>query len=109
MKEKTYTQVHLDKNAYTHQLDIKKVRMCIHALSRKEKRVYVGELTLVRGSQSLVFEPMVLDHGTLLEVLIPSIGSVVLVYYGFGPWYCGRPKTIKEEGDHVAKYHLNYH
>ena len=34
---------------------------------------------------------------------IPSIGSMVLCYYGFGPWYCERPKAIKEEGDHLAR------
>ena len=52
---------------------------------------------------------MVLDHGVSSDVLIPSIGSMLLVYYGFGPWYCGRPKTIKEEGDLVENDHLNYH
>ena len=41
------------------------------------------------------------------KVLIPSIGFMVLCYYGFGPWYCERPKTIKGEGDHLAKHHLN--
>ena len=38
-------QVHLDEDGYTHRLDVIKARMCIHALSRKEKHVYVGELT----------------------------------------------------------------
>jgi len=38
------------------------------------------------------------------KVLIPSIGFMVLCYYGFGPWYCERPKTIKEEGDHLTKH-----
>ena len=51
---------------------------------------------------------MVLGHGISSKVLIPSIGSMVLFCYGFGPWYCERPKTIKEEGDHLAKYDLNY-
>ena len=51
---------------------------------------------------------MVLDHSISSDVLIPSIGSMVLVCYGFGPWYCERPKTIKEEGDHLAKHLLNY-
>ena len=40
-----YTQVHLDEGAYTRGLDVTKARMHIHALSRKEKRVHVGELT----------------------------------------------------------------
>ena len=38
---------------------------------------------------------MVLDHGISTDVLIPSIESMVLCYYGFGPWYCEGPKTIK--------------
>ena len=45
MKEKTYMQVHLDEYAYTHELDVTKARMRIHALSRKEKRIHVGKLT----------------------------------------------------------------
>jgi len=45
MKEKIYTQVHLDEDAYTRGLDVTKVRMRVHTLSRKEKRVHVGELT----------------------------------------------------------------
>lgn len=45
MKEKIYTRVHLDEDAYTRVLYVTKVRMRIHALSRKEKHVYVGELT----------------------------------------------------------------
>ena len=27
----------------------------------------------------------------------------------FGPWYLGRPKAIKEEGDLVTNYHLIYY
>ena len=45
MKETIYMQVHLDKDAYIRGLDVSKVRMCIHTLSRKEKHVHVGELT----------------------------------------------------------------
>ena len=45
MKENTYMQVHLDEDAYTRGLDVTKARMRIHALSHKEKRVYVGDLT----------------------------------------------------------------
>jgi len=64
MKEKTYTQVHLDEDAYACRLYITKVRMHIHALSRKEKHIHVGKLT---------FGPwyLVLGNST----------------YGFGPWY----------------------
>jgi len=45
-------QVHRDQAAYTRGLDVTKVRMRIHALSRKEKRVHVGEPTF--GSWYLV-------------------------------------------------------
>jgi len=45
MKEKSYTQVHLDKVAYTYGLDVSKECMHIHGLSCKEKCVYVGNLT----------------------------------------------------------------
>ena len=46
---------------------------------------------------------MVLDHGVSSDVMIPSFGFMVLKCYGFGPLYCGRPNTIEEEGDLVAK------
>ena len=52
---------------------------------------------------------MVLDQGISSEVLTPGFAPLVLVYYGFGPWYYGRPKTIKEEGDHGKRHHLNYY
>ena len=45
MKEKIYTQVHLYEGTYTRGLVVTKACMRIHALSRKEKRVHVGELT----------------------------------------------------------------
>ena len=38
-------QVHRDQDVYTHGLNVTKVRMCIHALSCKEKLVHVGEPT----------------------------------------------------------------
>jgi len=88
----------------------------VYTRVRRYKGAYAYTRTFMQGKVricwrtyfwSLVFEPMVLDHGILSEVLIPSIGSMVLFYYGFGPWYCGRPKTIKEEGGHLAKDHLN--
>ena len=44
MKEKIYTQVHLDKDTYTRGLDVTKAHMRIHTLSCKEKCIYVGEL-----------------------------------------------------------------
>jgi len=36
-------QVHRDQDAYTHRLNVTKERMHIHALSRKEKCIHVGE------------------------------------------------------------------
>ena len=57
MKEKVYTQVHLDQNVYTRGLDVPKARMRIHALSHKEKRVHVGELMF----WSVVFSPRYLN------------------------------------------------
>ena len=59
MKKKIYTQVHLDEGAYTHGLDVTKSRMRIHALSCKEKRVYVGELTFGLWYLVLDIRPMV--------------------------------------------------
>jgi len=44
MKEKSCTQVHLDKVTYTRGLDVSKARMRTDALSCNEKRVYVGNL-----------------------------------------------------------------
>jgi len=46
MKEISYTQVQLEKVAYTRRLDVFKARMRIHALSCKINRVYVEKLTL---------------------------------------------------------------
>jgi len=34
-----------------------------------------------------VFDPMVLVRGFASKVLIPGIGSLVLDFYGFGPWF----------------------
>jgi len=78
-----YTQVHRNKATYTRRLDIPKSRMCIHALSHKEKRVHVGKLNF----GPVVFRPMVLVLGIASQVLNPSIGSLVLFLHGFGPWY----------------------
>ena len=75
-------------------------KSCIHAGSTIKSRAYVcthfhasksaymwENLFLVCGIESLVFGPMVLDHGILSEVLNPGIGSMVLILYGFGLWY----------------------
>ena len=60
------------------------------------KSAYILEnLLFVCGSYSLVFEPMVLDHSILSYVLIPSIGPMVLVCYGFGSWYWEKPNLYK--------------
>jgi len=84
MKKIRYTQVPLIKVAYTCRIIDQKARMHIHALSCKGRRVH---WVLVHGIKSLVFGPMFLDHGISSEVLIQSIGSMVLICYGFGPWY----------------------
>jgi len=89
-------QVPLNKAAYTGGISNQKARMCIHALSCKEKSVQFGKL----GFWSLVFGPRVLDHRISSEVLNLGIWTQALVLSGFGPWYCVRPKTIKGEGNH---------
>ena len=85
----------------------------VHGILCREKFISCGEkfthfhgwfMVLVRQFLIQWFWLVVLH----LKVLIPSIGFMVLCYYGFGPWYCERPMTIKEEGDHLAKHHLNY-
>ena len=45
MKKEGYTQVHLDQAAYTRRFTEHKSRICTHALSQKEKCVYVGKLS----------------------------------------------------------------
>ena len=74
---------------------------CIKAHARGNLHEWF--MVLVRQFLILWFWSVVLHP----KVLIPSIGFMVLCYYGFGPWYCERPKTIKEEGDHLEKHHLN--
>ena len=56
-------QVHLNQVAYTCGFDDQKVRICMHALSCKEKHVHVGKL---------IFGPW---------YLVLRIWT-----YGFGPW-----------------------
>ena len=65
---------------YTRGFIDQKARICIHALSCSEKCVQYGKL----GFCSLVFGPMVLDHGISSEVLNPGIWTQVLVPCGFG-------------------------
>ena len=84
MKKKRYTQVTLDKAVYTHRLANKKVRIHIHALSCKGRRIHWA---LVRGIWTMVVWFMVLVQGILSDVLTPGIWSKVLVLSGFGPWY----------------------
>ena len=85
MKEKIYTHVHLDEAMYTCGLDVPKARMHIHALSRKERRVHVGEFGF--GPWYLDHGILVLVHGIWFEMTTPGIGSMVLFLHGFGPWY----------------------
>jgi len=78
-----YTQVSFDEVAYTHGIAVQKLHMRMHALSCTEKRLHVGKLIF----RCMVFGPMVLDLGIASEILNPGIGSLVLVLYGFGPWF----------------------
>ena len=71
------------KGVYTCGIADQKSRMRMHAISCTENRVHVGKLIF----GYVVFRPMVLDLGIVTEVLNPSIGSLVLVLNGFGPWY----------------------
>jgi len=61
-RKKRYTQVPLNQVAYSLGLADQKARMCIHALSRKERRVHVGEFG---------FGPWYLDHGILTHGIDP--------------------------------------
>ena len=84
IKEKEgYTQVPVDQTTYTRGFTDQKAWMYIHALSCIEKCVQFGKL----GFWSLVFGPVVLDHGISSEVLNLGIWTQVLVLIGFGPWY----------------------
>jgi len=76
-------QVPVDQATYTRGFIDKKTRMHIHTLSCIAKCIQFGKL----GFWSLVFGPMVLDHGISSEVLNPGIWTQVLVLSGFGPWY----------------------
>ena len=68
---------------YTRGIADPKARMRMHTLSHKEKCVHVGKIFF----GSVVFIPMDLVLGIASHVLNPSIGSLVLVLNGFGPWY----------------------
>ena len=83
MKEKTYTQVHLDEDAYTHGLYISKARMRIHTLSCKEKHVHVGKLSF--GPLYLV--PCILIHGIGPRYLVRSVDARYLVQSIVSKWF----------------------
>ena len=60
----------------------------VHGILWREKFISCGKTYL----WSMVVSPWnlnlwFLDHGISTDVLIPSIELMVLVYYGFGPWY----------------------
>ena len=78
-----YRRFTIYKGTYTRGIVDQKSCIRMHALSCTEKRVHVGKIIF----GSMVFRPMVLVLGILSEVLNPSIGSLVLVLNGFGPWY----------------------
>ena len=75
-------QVSSDEVVYTRGIAYQKSRRHMHALSCTEKHVHVGNLIF----GSMVFRPMVFVLGIASKVLNPSIGSLVLVFNGFGPW-----------------------
>ena len=61
----------------------------VHGILCREKFISCGKTYL----WSMVVSPWnlnlwFLDHGISTDVLIPSIELMVLVCYGFGPWYC---------------------
>ncbi len=72
---KTYIRRFLLTRSRIHAGLMIKSRMHIHALSSMEKHVHVGKLIF----GSVVFGPMVLELGTVSEILNPGIGSLVLV------------------------------
>ena len=51
---------------------------------------------MVHGISPTVFDQMVFVHGIASKSVDPSIGFMVLCYYGFGPWYCERLAYKKE-------------
>ena len=60
----------------------------VHGILCREKFISCGKTYL----WSMVVSPWnlnlwILDHGISTDVLIPSIELMVLVCYGFGPWY----------------------
>ena len=79
-------------------------RKSLFHVDKSSRTFMVGSWYLSNSFLMLRFWSVVLHP----KVLIPSIGFMVLCYYSFGPWYCERPKTIKGEGDHLEKHHLNY-
>jgi len=71
MRKERYTQVHLEKLAYTHRLADQKDCTHTHALSQNERHVYLGKLS---------FGPKYLVHGILVHgILIHGIGVRYMV------------------------------
>ena len=76
-------QVSFDEVAYTREIADQKLHMNMHTLSCMQKRIHVGKLLF----RTMVFGPMVLDLGIAFKLLNQGFGSLVLVLYGFGPWF----------------------
>src|ERR1700733_1844418 len=87
------TDVVLDGNTHGMALNMMRIkkyaRRKVHGILCREKFISCGKTYL----WSMVVSPWnlnlwFLDHGISTDVLIPSIELMVLVCYGFGPWYC---------------------
>jgi len=80
MKKERYMQVHLVQAMYTRRFIEQKERICIHALSQKEKCIHVGKLSFwseVFGPR--YFDPRYLVRGIDLRYLVQGIGL---------KWFC---------------------
>ena len=78
-------------------------RRCVHADLSYIKCVHTRSHPVheVRTPRSLSSRQRKAHVGFLM--VGPWYLADVLCYYGFGPWYCDRPKAINREGDHLAK------
>ena len=96
-----------------------KVEKDIYAGSSRRKHLYMRVILykstymlviilLVHGSQILELEPMFWTMASRQLCRSIVFGFMVLKCYGFGPWYWGRLRAIKEEGDLVTNHHLDY-
>jgi len=83
MRKEKYTQVHVDKVAYTCGLTDQTVRITYtHSFAEgKAHTCWKSKFWF------MVFGPWYFDPWYWSKVLIPGILSKVLVLSGFGPWY----------------------